>query len=306
VTVRAFAADVGVRDEVAAVLDDIAATMPPLRGVIHSAAVLDDRRIADLDRASLDRVLAPKALGAWNLHSLSGDLDFFVLYSSISSLLGNPGQGNYVAANSVLDSLAKLRRHRGLPASVIQWGVLGETGIVARDANVARHLEQMGITAISVDDALQALGEVIHQDIEKLTIMETDWSRFAGTIPPMAGSRRLARVIEDEGAGTSGGTQVIDLFEGLCDEARAERVQTILAKIVAGVIGMDEPNLDLSEPLRDVGMDSIMGLEIATEVEKSFGLRLSAMELASGPSIEQLAETVLNRLAGLASAQRAA
>jgi mycocerosic acid synthase len=307
VTVRAFAADVGRMEELAAVLDDIAATMPPMRGVIHSAAVLDDRRVADLDRASLDRVIGPKAQGAWNLHSLTGDLDFFVLYSSISSLLGNPGQGNYVAANSVLDSLAKFRRHRGLPASAIQWGVLGETGIVARDANIARHLEQMGITAISIDDALLALSEVIHRDIESLTIVEADWSRFATAIPPMAGDRRLALIAdaEDSTAASAGG-QVIDLIAGLADEARLERIGAILAKIVAGVMGMDEPNFALSQSLHEVGLDSIMALEIATGVEKTFGLRLSALELASGPSIEQLADIVLCRLADRISDQRAA
>ena len=308
VTVRAFAADVGRIDEVRAVLDDIATTMPPLRGVIHSAAVLDDRRVADLDRASLDRVIGPKAQGAWNLHSLTEDLDFFVLYSSISSLFGNPGQGNYVAANSVLDCLAKFRRHRGLPASAIQWGVLGETGIVARDANVARHLEQMGITAISIDDALLSLSDVIHCDIESLTVVEADWSRFAMSVPPMAGDRRLALIAdaEDSTATSAGGVEVINLIAGLADEARRERVGAILAKIVAGVMGMDEPNFALSQPLREVGLDSIMGLEIATGVEKTLGLRLSAVELASGPSIEQLADVVLSRLGDPVPDKRAA
>jgi NAD(P)-dependent dehydrogenase (short-subunit alcohol dehydrogenase family) len=310
VTVRAFAADVASRAEIGAVLDDIASTMPPLRGIVHSATVLDDRKLADLDRESLDRVLGPKALGAWHLHTLTRNLDFFVMYSSISSLFGTRNQGNYVAANSVLDALGKLRRHRGLPASVIQWGVLGETGIVARDANTARYLEQMGINALSIDDALMTLREVIFRDLESLTVMEADWSRFASALGPMAGDRRISLLVEDEGATSNAATaQVIELFERLSDEGRRERVQALLVHIVTGVMQMEEPSLALSQPLHEVGMDSIMGLEIAAGVEKDLGLRLSAMDLAIGPSIEQLAETVLRglaKMAGVASAELAA
>jgi acyl transferase domain-containing protein/threonine dehydrogenase-like Zn-dependent dehydrogenase/NAD(P)-dependent dehydrogenase (short-subunit alcohol dehydrogenase family) len=306
-TIRAFAADVGRRAEVATVLDDIAATMPPLRGIIHSATVLDDRSVADQDRASLDRVLGPKAQGAWNLHSLTGDLDFFVLYSSISSLFGTRGQANYVAANCVLNSLAKLRRRNGLTASVIQWGVLGETGIVARDANTAKYLEQMGLTAMSIDDALLGLREVIHGDVESLTVAEADWSRFAASLVPMAGDRRITLLTDAAGSATSGaGAEVIELFKGLSDEGRREHIQALLVQIVTGVMQMEEPSFAISQPLHEVGMDSIMGLEIAASLERALGLRLSALDLAVGPSIEQLAQTILDRLMDAAPAEPAA
>jgi acyl transferase domain-containing protein/NAD(P)-dependent dehydrogenase (short-subunit alcohol dehydrogenase family)/acyl carrier protein len=297
VTVHAFATDVGDRADIAAVLDDIAATMPPLRGIIHSATVLDDRNLVDQDRASLDRVLGPKAQGAWNLHSLTADLDFYVLYSSISSLFGTRGQANYVAANCVLNSLATLRRRQGLPASVIQWGVLGETGIVARDANTAKYLEQMGLTAMSIDDALMGLHEVIYGDLESLTVVEADWSRFAASLAPMAGDKRISLLADAEGSAPSGvSAEVIELFKDLSEEARREHIQGVLVKIITGVMQMEEPSLELSQPLHEVGMDSIMGLEIVAEVEKALGLRLNALDLAIGPSIEQLAQTILDRL----------
>jgi acyl transferase domain-containing protein/threonine dehydrogenase-like Zn-dependent dehydrogenase len=307
VTVRAFAADVGRRADIATVLDDIAATMPPLRGIIHSATVLDDRSLADQDRASLDRVLGPKAQGAWNLHSLTGDLDFFVLYSSISSLFGTRGQANYVAANCVLNSLATLRRRRGLPASVIQWGVLGETGIVARDANTAKYLEQMGLTAMSIDDALLGLRDVIHGDVESLTVVEADWSRFAASLVPMAGDRRITLLTDATGSGASGaGAEVIEAFKGLSEEGRRGHIQALLVKIVTSVMQMEEPSFALSQPLHEVGMDSIMGLEIAASLERALGLRLNALDLAVGPSIEQLAQTILDRLTNAAPEERAA
>ena len=306
-TVRAFAADVGHRADIATVLDGIAATMPPLRGIIHSATVLDDRSLADQDRASMDRVLGPKAQGAWNLHSLTTDLDFFVLYSSISSLFGTRGQANYVAANCVLNSLATLRRRQGQAASVIQWGVLGETGIVARDANTAKYLEQMGLTAMSIDDALLGLRDVIYGDLESLTVAEADWSRFAASLVPMAGDRRITLLTDAAGSGGSGaGADVIEAFKGLSDEGRRDHIQALLVKIVTSVMQMEEPSFALSQPLHEVGMDSIMGLEIAASLERAIGLRLNALDLAVGPSIEQLAQTIIDRLTNSAPEERAA
>jgi len=306
-TVRAFAADVGHRADIATVLDDIAATMPPLGGIIHSATVLDDRSLAEQDRASLDRVLGPKAQGAWNLHSLTADLDFFVLYSSISSLFGTRGQANYVAANCVLNSLATLRRRQGLAASVIQWGVLGETGIVARDVNTAKYLEQMGLSAMSIDDALMGLRDVIYGDLESLTVVEADWSRFAASLVPMAGDRRITLLTNAAGSGAPGAdAEVIEAFKGLSEEGRRDHIQALLAKIVTSVMQMEEPSFALSQPLHEVGMDSIMGLEIAAGLERAIGLRLNALDLAVGPSIEQLAQTILDRLTNAAPEERAA
>ena len=306
-TVRAFAADVGHRADIATVLDDIAATMPPLGGIIHSATVLDDRSLAEQDRASLDHVLGPKAQGAWNLHSLTADLDFFVLYSSISSLFGTRGQANYVAANCVLNSLATLRRRQGLAASVIQWGVLGETGIVARDVNTAKYLEQMGLSAMSIDDALMGLRDVIYGDLESLTVVEADWSRFAASLVPMAGDRRITLLTNAAGSGAPGAdAEVIEAFKGLSEEGRRDHIQALLAKIVTSVMQMEEPSFALSQPLHEVGMDSIMGLEIAAGLERAIGLRLNALDLAVGPSIEQLAQTILDRLTNAAPEERAA
>src|SRR5262249_38703526 len=110
-------ADVADADQAAAVLADIDHTLPPLRGVVHAAGVLDDGIALQLDRARLWAVLAPKLLGAWHLHALTAarKLDFFVLFSSAASLLGSPGLAGYAAANAFLDALAAYRRARNLP-----------------------------------------------------------------------------------------------------------------------------------------------------------------------------------------------
>ena len=295
--VRTYAADVARRDDLAAVLDDVAATMPPLAGIVHSAAVLDDRPIAQQNRASLDRVLEPKAQGAWNLHTLTADLDFFVLYSSISSLIGNPGQANYVAANAALDALAALRRHQCLPASVIQWGVLGDTGMVARNATIGTHLAELGLNALSSTDALAILGEIIRDDVGSVAVVDADWSRLASLAAPMTGDRRLGLLSAVDGSDVDGiSAQLMQLFEGLSEEGRRDHLHAALARAVADVMQMDHAALPLTRPLLELGLDSIMGLEIATKIENDLGMRISAVELAAGPSIEQLAHTLLGRL----------
>src|SRR5205823_6235347 len=122
--IRMFQEDVASAEDVRRVFEEIEREMPPVRGIIHAAGVLDDGVLLQQDWPRFERVLAPKLRGAWNLHQQTRDskLDFFVLFSSVASLLGSPGQGNYAAANAGLDALAHYRRSLSLPALAINWG----------------------------------------------------------------------------------------------------------------------------------------------------------------------------------------
>ncbi|MDQ2906938.1 MAG: SDR family oxidoreductase [Chloroflexota bacterium] len=133
IQVLAIQADVSQSADVVRVLNKIEATMPPLRGIIHSAGVLDDGLLLQQDWARFERVLAPKVEGAWNLHSLTQthSVDFFVCFSSTASLFGSPGQGSYAAANAFLDALAHYRQAHGLPSLTINWGLWDTVGMAA-------------------------------------------------------------------------------------------------------------------------------------------------------------------------------
>ncbi|HEY9226744.1 MAG TPA: SDR family NAD(P)-dependent oxidoreductase, partial [Gemmatimonadaceae bacterium] len=126
-------ADVAQAADVQRVIAQIATTLPPLRGIVHAAGVVEDAMLADQDAGRFSRVLAPKVAGTWNLHTLTREfpLDFFVLFSSGAALLGSPGQGNYAAANLFLDALAHQRHAHGLPALSINWGSWAEVGMAA-------------------------------------------------------------------------------------------------------------------------------------------------------------------------------
>ena len=151
--------DVADQKAMAAVIEMARKTMPPLRGVLHAAASYADQLMINLDLDTVAQVIQPKLLGAWHLHNLTVDipLDHFILYSSVTTLIGNPGQANYVAANAGLEGLSRYRLSLGLPATCIGWGPIADAGYLARHAAVKDGLEQrMGKPPVSSNLALAA------------------------------------------------------------------------------------------------------------------------------------------------------
>ena len=177
-----FAADVSKESDVASVLGAIDRDLPPLRGVLHAAMVLDDALVINLDRARMQAVLAPKLCGAWNLHvqTASRPLDLFIMFSSISSVFGHAGQANYAAANAFLDALAWNRRSTGLPAISINWGHLGGVGYIARHAALAERLERQGVLSLTVPEALAGLEKAVQRQHVQVSVMRADWSKSHG------------------------------------------------------------------------------------------------------------------------------
>src|SRR5262249_1897742 len=173
-------ADIVLPAPVADLLCDIKRSMPPLRGVVHLAMVLDDCALPDLTAERWHRVQGPKVGGAWNLHleTLDTQLDFFVCFSSMSAIVGIPGQANYAAANSFLDALAHYRRSRGLHALTINWGVLGQVGVAARNAKLVERFESWGVSSFNAREALEVMGKLLQEDAPQVGVMKIEWSKF--------------------------------------------------------------------------------------------------------------------------------
>ena len=148
------------------VIAQVQSEMPPLKGVIHGAMVLDDEFIAELDEQRFNRVLHPKMLGAWNLHTATRDLplEHFISFSSFSNVFGAPKQSNYNAGNSFLDALAHHRRAHGLPALTYNWGTLLGAGFVDRNEKTAQYLDKLGMKAFSIQEALSIFGRMMLLD----------------------------------------------------------------------------------------------------------------------------------------------
>ncbi len=220
-------ADVARPEDLAAVLAEIDRTMPPLRGVVHAAMVLEDSTLLHLDRDLLRRVLAPKMSGAWNLHTqtLGRDLDHFILCSSLSSVVGHAGQGNYAAANAFLDALAHYRRALGLPGLTLNWGALAEVGYIARHRALNDRLERQGVFGIPIRQALAMLERAIQRDATQLGVMRIDWSRFSRAGLTGLVSPRIAHLVpRTEGSGAE---------ESCCGRSVLEAVQSVAPTGVA-------------------------------------------------------------------------
>ena len=179
-TVACRACDVSSRAALGALLEEIRSTMPPLRGVFHGAMVMKDEVLARLTPDQFDEVTGPKVLGAWNLHrhTKNDPLDHFVLFSSISVLVGNPGQGSYVAANRFLDALAAHRMHIGQPGLSIAWDRLNEAGYAARTDGLAEHFDRMGWKGLDNREALRGLDLLLQNRATHMGVSNVDWSRW--------------------------------------------------------------------------------------------------------------------------------
>ena len=183
-------ADVTSEQDMAKVLDDVATSGAPLRGVVHAAGVLDDGTLLRQPWEHFARVLAPKVAGGWNLHALTRGmrLDFFVLFSSATSLLGAPGQGSYAAANAFLDSLAHARREQGLPGLSVNWGPWAGAGMAASvDERHRLRLAVAGVRPIAMERGLLALERVIAATSAQVCVLSVSWNSST------AGSARPAR-----------------------------------------------------------------------------------------------------------------
>jgi acyl transferase domain-containing protein/acyl carrier protein len=295
-SVSVHALDVSDAAAVTKLIADLEGTVPPLRGVFHAAAVLDDALLADLDDARFAGVMAPKAGGAWNLHMATQalDLDYFVLFSSVSALVGNQGQANYAAANTYLDGLAGLRRQMGLAATSINWGALADVGMAARDDQVAALLAQQGVLSLAPAVALAGLARGLMTGHAQIGIMDVDWSRWTQTNPNSARMHKFQDLIMAETDGVTA-----SLTAALSDLTEAERrnhVMTLLARGVSEVLRTQAKELDVGLSLSQLGIDSMMVVEVQLVIERDFGIALSTMDVNRAGSITATGDVLIHKL----------
>jgi acyl transferase domain-containing protein/NADPH:quinone reductase-like Zn-dependent oxidoreductase/acyl carrier protein len=298
--VRAVACDITDRSALSALLAEIGRAMPPLRGIVHAAMVIDDGLIRSLTADRLRSVLAPKVLGACHLDELTRHLalDFFVLYSSATTLFGNPGQANYVAANAYLEALAGARRAAGRPALCVGWGPIADVGYLARDGQVKEMLEsRMGGSALVAETALAVLEDLLVAGGPDCGVLDFDWSRLRRLLPTAQSPRfsLLAQESEDSAAGVD----AADLRRWL-EELQPEELKAALTELVCKEVGqilrLPPERLDARGSLHELGMDSLMGVELITAVEARFGIHVPVVALSEAPTIERLVDRLIQQL----------
>ncbi|WP_225409382.1 type I polyketide synthase [Stigmatella hybrida] len=301
VTVRVLQADVAVQEELSKALAALRADMPPLRGVLHAAGLLDDALLVRQDRDRLQRVLRPKVTGALNLdQETRGDpLDFFVLFSSIAAMVGGEGQANYSAANAFLDALAFERRAQGLPAHSLAWGPWAEVGMVAARSERSAHLAASGIETLAPDEGVAILGRLLRGSAAHVGIFRIDWARWQQNRPEKA-VPLLAGMLKQQAA-----SPVPEASEGVPDlqaliratpEERRKQAEAFLRREVTRILDLPRPLADGRLPLVRFGFDSLMSLKLKARLEATLGLSISAAKLLSGLSLDKLVDLVLERI----------
>jgi acyl transferase domain-containing protein/acyl carrier protein len=302
VQVSVLAADIANTDECAAVIRRIGSTMPPIAGLVHAAGVLDDGVLLQQTWERFERVLAPKVSGTWNLHRLTAELplDFFVMFSSATSLVGNPGQANYAAANAFLDAFAHYRRGLGLPALTINWGPWAEVGMGAGGVESARQRwRATGVRPIAPDLGAAAFERLLASNVPQAAVLSIDWSAFldafpAGAVPPV-----FARFVASTAAPRSG-ADAPSLPARVADAPPIERPRVVHEYVrdqAAKVLGLGDTFVfEPHQGLRDVGLDSLMAIELRNALQRALGKPLPATLAFDCPTIEALSERVLAEL----------
>jgi acyl transferase domain-containing protein len=297
--IRMVRADVSNEAQLASALAELGATAPPLRGIVHAAGVVADGLLRDQTWMQFERALAPKMFGAWNLHTLTRGLplDFFVMFSSFAGVAGSAGQSNYTAANAFLDGLAEARRASGLPATAIAWGTWQVGMLAALDAAQRERWSRQGLTTMTPERALSSLDAAVASGKPAVAVVDIDWPRF------VAANRRehdpfFQELIEStRNDAAPRPKQSGELFDRVAAAPRTRR-RAMLADAVGeearAILGAGEGvRLDSRRPLRELGMDSLMAVEIRNACAAALGRALPATLLFDYPTIESAADYVL-------------
>ncbi len=296
VQVRTVSVDVSDPAQVTAMVVGITADMPPLRGVIHAAGVLDDAVLAEMEWEQFARVLAPKVAGAWNLHEATRTmtLDFFVAFSSVAALLGSAGQSNYAAANQFLDTLAHARRARGLPALSINWGSWSDVGMAANLGEP--HLRRMaasGLRMIAPEDGVRLLHDLlVNADAPQVAVLPLDPAVLSSALPLLL-SELSVRQVQPASRETAS-VDILSRLRAADVEQRRELLDAMLSEQVVRVLSPGAAyRPDADRTLLELGMDSLMAIELRNRIISHLKVTIAVGDLMKGPTIREVGDAVL-------------
>jgi myxalamid-type polyketide synthase MxaE and MxaD len=296
VSIKVIKADIADYERLKEAFLEIEREMPPIKGIFQTAGVLDDGLILQQTPEKFKQVIKPKILGTWNLHllSLAMDLDFFVLFSSAASTLGSRGQSNYSAANSFLDALAHYRRSLGKAAVSINWGPWEKVGMAARLKDVGKN-GLTGVKNISPEQALAALKHIMEQDIRQIGVFSINFRQWQRFYPKWA---KLS-IFDELNKQTFNNVVENDLRDVLALQSNLAKRQTLedhISKQIAQILHLPEERLDINRSFQELGVDSLMALEIRSRLENSLAIILPATLIWLCPNINSLVPYVAQKM----------
>lgn len=302
-TLHTTAVDVADRAALHALIGRFGGDLPPLRGVVHAAAALSNWPIASMPVAELGEMLRPKVAGTWLLHELTSaiDLDFFVLFSSTTSLWGSRDLAHYAAANQFLDTFAHFRLEHGLPALSINWGTWDEMRVASEDEQ--RNVASLGLEQMPSAEALGVLGDLLgRDDVTQVAVAAVDWdtlkaayeSRRARPMLSLVEPRRRATAPHPS---TTQPAELLRLLDGVVGPDRYDRVVGYLRDEVARSLAISSPDgIDTGQGLFEMGMDSLMSVELKGRISAAVGVNLPSTLTFNYPTIDALADYLIEEV----------
>jgi acyl carrier protein len=265
--------------------------------------VIDDAPFTALTSERMQAVVTPKAQGAWLLHEATREmnLDCFVMFSSVSSIFGNPAQGNYSAANAFIDALAHHRQALGLPALTVNWGVLGGEGYVARNERVADFLARQGTMGISPGEAMTLLDSFLGAGSAQTIAIRVDWAKWRQFFRAAQDKPLFERIFKSiENQESAGGTSDWrSRIEAVGPGEKLAVISQAVRESVGSVLRVKPDSLRDDQPLTDLGLDSLMGVEIETSLEAAVGIALPPTSLMRARTIGEIASLIAGQMGGV-------
>ena len=303
VRVRIGLGDISRNEDLATVLRQVTEGMPPVRGVVHAAGVVDDAPVAQQTLGRLQRVFAPKVEGAINLHRLlaGSQLEFCIFLSSVSALYGVSGQSTYAAANALLDALAAFLKARSLPALSINFGPWEGAGMAADLTEQLHH--RWGLRSFSPDQGLQAIERLLGAPGGQIAAMRADWVQFAHGRPSPALARFASAFIDDRQAPTGNGEpSTADDVAARCrtaiPEVRREILTTVVVNAINEILGREDNAISsaIDDRLDELGIDSMLSIDLVRHLQHMLRMTLPKTLVFERQTVNAIAAYLADQL----------
>lgn len=298
-TFRIFCADSGNYNELKTVIDLIDYCLPPLKGVVHAAGVIEAKTLTDLDQEGFLRILSPKVKGAWNLHllTLNKSLDCFIMFSSASTLIGLSGQGSYVAANAFLDTLAQSRKSMGLPGMSINWGVIKDVGMVSNEADLEKYARAEGFEPVTMRDALEVFNTIYDSEHTQIGIVKLHAESMATYYSSLAKTQYFKGLLKQGDTSQMLEKKFLIIYHELqSTEEKTIALEQLITQHVSAIVKTPVSRINPSMTFKGMGIDSLMAIQLRNLLEKSLDLKLSVAMFWTHPSIAEHADYLFSLL----------
>lgn len=288
-------------DSIRKAVQEASEKMPPIKGVIHAAGVLHDKMMTELSWDDFQLVLEPKVAGTVYLYQVVKDcrLDFFMMLSSVTSVVGNMGQANYGCANYFMNRFASYLRKQGVPAYTFCWGPWSEGGMAVSSDAVTSNLERMGLRPIDKEQGQDMIGEFLKKPYETLLLADVDWDKLKDSMQQAKGkeaflsellTKKQDKAKQEESSDSKNlKEQLFKLPEGERKTFLCEKLQDTFGKIM----GFDKGQLSIEEGLSDQGADSLMMFSMNAAVNQMLQLNLTVSVFFDYPNIGKIVEYLL-------------